>query len=156
MSDDIKKPWQKSTQKEIKNLINNQNVLVEYPNKGKRVTPCMDVYKTEIQNDGSLAKLKLGILVRGYVQNKELVGDTWSPTASIRTLKYFLADAAKHKAIVHQIDFIGSFLQAKGKNGILMKLDSRYTYYFGRSLILLKSIYVMTNSGKLFYSELTE
>ena len=43
----------------------------------------------------SLDKLKLRIVVRGYLQNKELVGDTWSPTASMGTLKYFLEDATK-------------------------------------------------------------
>ena len=48
-----------------------------------------------------------------------MVGDTWSPTASMRTLNYFLADAAKHKARVHQLDFIGAFLQAKVKNRVL-------------------------------------
>ena len=44
-----------------------------------------------------------------------------------------------------------------------MKLESRYadyfpeySNYFGKSLILLKSMYVMTNSGKLFAYELTE
>ena len=57
-------------------------------------------------------------MVRGDLQNKELVGDTWSPIASMRTLKYFLADAAKHKARVHQLDFIGAFLQAKVKNRV--------------------------------------
>ena len=41
-----------------------------------------------------------------------MIGDTWSPTASMRTLKYFLADAAKHRARVNQLDFIGAFLQA--------------------------------------------
>ena len=76
----------------------------------------MNVYKAKIQSDGSLDKLKLRIVVRGYLQNKEMVGDTWSPTASMRTLKYFLADAAKHKAGVHQLYFIGAFLQAKVKN----------------------------------------
>ena len=40
------------------------------------------------------------------------------------TLKYFLADAAKHKARVHQLYFIGELLQAKVKmknleNGML-------------------------------------
>ena len=92
-----------------------------------------------------------------------MVGDTWSPTASMRTLKYFLADATKHKAIVHQLDFIGALLQAKVKNRVFIKLNIRYTdyfpeyaQYFGRSLILLKSMYVMTNSGKLFADELTE
>ena len=59
------------------------------------MTPCMDVYKDKIQYDGSLDKLKLRIMVRGDLQNKELVGYTWSPTASMRTLKYFLEDATK-------------------------------------------------------------
>ena len=76
---------------------NNHTFLFEYPKKYEPVTPCMDVYKAKNQSYGSLNKLKLRILVRGYLQNKESVGDTWSPTVSIRTLKYFLADATKQK-----------------------------------------------------------
>ena len=49
-----------------------------------------------------------------------MVGYTLSPTASMRTLKYFLADADKHKARVHQLYFIGAFLQAKVKNRFLL------------------------------------
>ena len=41
------------------------------------MTPCMDVYKDKTQYDGSLNKLKLRIVVRGYMQNKDLVGNTW-------------------------------------------------------------------------------
>ena len=122
----------------------------------------MDFYKAMIQSDGSLDKLKLIIVVRGDLQNKELVGDTWSPTASIRTIQYFLSDATKHKARVHQLDFIRASLQEKVKNRVFVKLDSRYTYYlpeyvkyFGKALILLKSMYGMTNSGKLIAYELT-
>ena len=79
----------------------------------------------------------------------------------MRTLKYFLADADKHKTIFQKLYFIGVLLQAKDKNRVLLKLDSRYTYYFteyekyfGRALRLLNSMYVMTNSGKLFADEL--
>ena len=54
---------------------------------------------------------KKQIVVRGDLQNREMVDKTCSPTASVRTLKYFLADAAKNKARVHQIDFIGALLQ---------------------------------------------
>ena len=50
---------------------------------------------------------------------------TWSPTALMRTF-LFLEDAVKHKARVHQLDFIGELLQAKVKNIISVKLDSRY------------------------------
>ena len=117
-SENIKKPWLKATIKEIKNLINNQNFLIEDQNEGEPVTPCMDVYKEKIQSDGSLYKLKLRIVVRGDFQNKEIVGDTWLPTTSMSNLRYFLADSAKHKARVHQLDFIGEFLQAKVKNRI--------------------------------------
>ena len=101
LSENIKKPWLKETLKDIKNLINNQTFLIEYQNEGEPVTPCMDVYKSKIQSDGSLDKLKLIIVVRGDLHNKEMVGETWSPTTSMRTLKYVLADTAKHKATVH-------------------------------------------------------
>ena len=81
----------------------------------------------------------------------------------MRTFKYFLADTEKHKARVHQLDFIGAFLLAKFKNRMFVKLDMRYadcfpeyTQYFGRALKLLKSMYGMTNSGKLFADELNE
>ena len=54
-------------------------------------------------------------------------------------------------------------MQAKVKNKVFVKLDMRYAYYFpeysqyfGRALKLLKSMYGMTNSGKLFADELTE
>ena len=57
----------------------------------------MDVYKAKIQYDGSIDKLRLKIVVRGGLQNKELVGNTWSLIASMRNLKYFLEDATKQK-----------------------------------------------------------
>ena len=102
-------------------------------------------------------------MVRGDLQKKELVRNTWSSTDSMRTLKYFFADADKHKAIVHQLDFIEELLQGKVKNRLFLKLESRYadyfpeySNYFGISLRLLKYMYVMTNYGKLFSDELIE
>ena len=50
----------------------------------------MDVYKANIQYDGSLDKLELRILVRGELHNKEMIGDTWDTTASMITLKHLL------------------------------------------------------------------
>ena len=108
LSYDLKKPWLKATQNDTKNLINNKTFLVEDPNKGEPVTPCIDVYKARIQSDVSLDELKSIIVARGDLQNKELVGDNWSSTAYMRMLKYFLGDAAKHKARVNQLYFIGA------------------------------------------------
>ena len=54
-------------------------------------------------------------------------------------------------------------MQETVNNIVFVKLDSRYTdyfqeysKYFGRALRLLKSMYNMTNSGKLFFDDLTE
>ena len=126
------------------------------------MTPCMDVYKAKFQSDKSLDKLKLRIGVRGDLQNKDLIGDTWSPTHFTRTLKYFQADYFKHKARVHQLDFIGAFLQTKVKNRVFVNLGSNYadyfpeySSYFGGLLILQKYMYGITNSGNLSDDELT-
>ena len=43
---------------------------MDEPEKGDPETPYMDVYKANIQYDGSLDKLKLRTLVRGDLQNK--------------------------------------------------------------------------------------
>ena len=90
----------------------------------------MDVYMAKIQSDGILDKLKSRMEVREDLHNRQLVGYTWSPTASKSNFKYLLADATKHKARVHQLDFIGAFLQAEVKNRVFVKLDSRYVDYF--------------------------
>ena len=64
---------------------------------------------------------------------------------------------------MNQSYFIEVFLQAKVKNRIFVKLDSRYadnfpeySSYLGRDLRSLKYMYGMTNSGKLFDDEFTE
>ena len=56
----------------------------------------------------------------------------------MRTLKYFLAYAVKHKARLHQLDFIGALFQAKVKNRVFLKLDSRYADYFHNTQINLE------------------
>ena len=75
---------------------------------------------------------------------------------------YFLAYDFKNKSRLHQLDFIGAFLQANFKNRVFVKLDrsyaeylSEYSSYFGRDFRLLKYMHGMTNFGKLFADELT-
>ena len=65
LSDDISKHWPKATLKNIKSIINNQNFIVEDPEKDEPVTSCMDVYNAKIQSDRSLDKLKLRNMIRG-------------------------------------------------------------------------------------------
>ena len=79
----------------------------------------------------------------------------------MRTLNYFLVDSYKHKAIVHQLDCIGEFLQTNVKHRVFVKLDSRcveyfpgYANYFRIPLRLKSSMYDMNHYVKLFSYEL--
>ena len=101
------------------------------------------------------------IVIRGDLQNKEIIGYTWYPTEPMMTLNCLLAYSSKHKSRVLQVYLIGSYLQANVKHRVFMKLDSRYaeyflyySNYFGRPLILKKSMYGMNNSVDIFYDEL--
>ena len=101
-------------------------------------------------------------MLRGDLQSNYIVGDTWSPTASMRTLKYFLADSFNHKSRVHQLDCIGELLQSNVKHRVFLKLYSRYGDYFPECcnyfvipLRLNKSICGMTNYGQLFSDDIT-
>jgi hypothetical protein len=61
---------------------------------GETCTPIMDINMVKLKSDGTLDKLKSRLVIRGDLQ-KDVEKDTWSPTASFRALKKFLAHAAR-------------------------------------------------------------
>ena len=101
----------------------------------------MYVYKANIQSYGSLDKLKLRIVVRGDLKNKETIGDIWYSTESMRTLKYYLSDDYNNTARENQLYFIVSLQQDNVKHRVFVNSDRRhgdylpqYCNYFGRTL----------------------
>ena len=90
-----------------------------------------------------------------------MVGYTQYSISLMSYLKYFLLYATKRKARVHQLGFIGAFIQANIKHKVFLKLDSRYVEYFPwhdkyfeRTMRLKKSMYGMTNPRNIFSDEL--
>ena len=78
---------------------------------------------------GVLTSLRLIIVVRVDILNKELGGDTGHQQPPWGLWK-LLACALNHKEIMDQLDFIGAFLQEKVTNRVFLNLDSRYVDYF--------------------------
>jgi hypothetical protein len=107
-------------------------------NKVETNTPIMEVFKVKIKSDGSLDKFKTRLFVRGNLQN----GD-------------FLANAARLKIKVKQLDFIGVFLQANTWSRIFFTIPAVFGNLFpeykaccGTPVRLAMSMYGMTLSGK--------
>ena len=75
-----------------------------------------------------------------------MVGKNWDDNMEYEIVTYFVGEPL-----------------AKAKNRVFVKLDIRYTYYFPeytryfeRALLILNSMYGMTNYEKAFAYELTE
>ncbi len=101
-------------------------------------------------------------MVRGDLQDTAME-DSWPPTAPFRSLKMFLADAARNRCRVHQLDFVGAFLQANARGRIFVSLPKvngdiwpEFKDYCERPLRLVNSMYGMTYFGKYFYLGLKE
>ena len=80
--------------------------------------------------------------------------DTWSPMASFKELKLFLAYAAWKKCRIYQLNFIGAFLHAIARNRVFTILPNEWRElfpeladWFGVPLRLLKSIYGSIDSS---------
>ena len=73
-------------------------------------------------------KLKARICLRGDMQIKESFNN-WSPTASTRLLKCFLAYAILNQSKIYQLDFIKAFIQSDTKRRIFVILDKVYATF---------------------------
>jgi len=144
---ELKEVWLKAYKKEIKVLIDSGTFLIERPQPSEIIVPTMETNKVKLKSDGSLDKLKCRIVVCGDLQEKILNEDKWSPTAPFRAMKMFLADAARLKVRVRQLDFIGAYLQSKARGRIFVRTPAVYgelwpefRAYSGCPLRLLQSM----------------
>jgi hypothetical protein len=159
----VKTEWLKSVKSELKTLIDSGTFVFDTMKQGEVSTPIMETFKVKVKSDGTLDKLKTRLVVRGDLQNKTIAEDKWSPTASFRSLKMFLAHAVCLQCRVKQLDFIGAFLQANTRSRIFVTIPAvfgvlfpEYSKYCGIPLRLAMSIYGMTLSGKYWYLDLLE
>jgi hypothetical protein len=148
--------------RELKNLVDTDTFHPEPATEQDFCTPIMDLNKVKLRSDGTLDKLKSQLIIREDLQ-QNVKEDKWSPTTSFRALKIFLAHASYLRVRIHQLDFVGAFLQAKVHSRIFMKLPAlyrsifpEYQKYCGTPLRLIKSMTGMTFSGKYWYQELME
>jgi hypothetical protein len=164
MSDEVvRQEWLKAIKKEIKTLVDSGTFLANTLQPGEISTPVMETFKVKVKSDGSLDKLKMRLVVRGDLQDKNITEDKWSPTASFHSLKMFLAHAAHIKARVKQLDFVGAFLQAKMRTCMFVTIPRiygilfpEYCQYCGVPVRLAMKMYGTMLCRKYWYLDLTE
>ncbi len=150
----LRKHWMKAHYKEVKVLIDSHTfILGDTPGPDEPVTPTMETNRVKLGSDGKLDKLKVRVVVRGDLQNKTLTEDKWSPTASFCAMKMFLADAARNKARVQQLDFIDFVATADNNskdNEAAAKLQEEYNIDFASCIGSL--IYLALTRTDIIYA----
>jgi hypothetical protein len=153
----------KSVRKELKKLVDSGTFQEDTLHEGETSTPVMETFRDKVKSDGSLDKLKTQLVVRGDLQDKNITEDKWSPTASFRSLKMFLAHSSRLKAHVKQLDFVGAFLQAKMRMRMFVTIPRifgilfpEYAWCTGKPVRLIMSMYGMTLCGKYWYLDLLD
>ena len=164
MQEPLRTKWIEATVKEIKVIFDNNTFNTEdMPLPSEQVLPIKIVYKTKVNADGSLNKLKARVVVRGDLQKLRPGENTWSPTASMRLLKTFVASATQEGKEIKQVDFIAAFIQAQVRERVFVKLSEdiaivcpEYAHLVGRPLRLARGLYGLSLSGKYWHVELQE
>jgi len=159
----VKNEWLNSVRKELKTMVDSGTFVFDEMKEGETSTPKMEIFKVKMKSDGSLNKLKTRLVLRGDLQNGQLLENKWSPTASFGSLKMFMVHAGHLKCRVKQLDFIGAFLQANTRSRIFVTIPAifgilflEYKKYCGQAVRLAKSMYEMTLSGKYWYLDLLD
>ena len=123
LSEPLKSKWIDALKKEVKVIVENNTFNTDdMPFPGEQILPIKQVYKTKLNANGTLNKLKARIVVRGDLQKLRPGENVWSPTASMRLLKTFVANAAQEGKEIKQVDFIAAYLQANVRESVFVKL----------------------------------
>ena len=94
-------PWIRSMLRELKLLIKEKICFKkELPGPDDPIIPVTAKFRTKIKSDETIDKLKACICLRGDKQAEMTDFDTWSPIASFKELKLFLAYAAWKKCCI--------------------------------------------------------
>ena len=161
MNEEPRNKWKNAMRTELDAICDNHTFEPRDPLPGEQILPLKWVFKVKIKANGSIDKLKARLVCRGDLQKLPPDEDTWSPTASMRLLKFFIGDAARNQRQIKQADFIAAYLQAKVKQRIFVKISvdtgeacPKYANITGKPLKLKQGLYGLTTSGKCWADEL--
>ena len=115
------------------------------------------IFKTKLNQDGTLDKFKARLVAQGYSQREGIdYEEVFAPVIGITTLRILLSICAKSNLIFRTIDINSAYLYADIDKEIYMNIPEGYNGNFtkGDVLKLEKGLYGLKQAGKLWYEEL--
>ena len=148
--------WKEAIDSEMKSLLeNNSWHLTDLP-KGFKTVGCRWVFKKKLRPDGSVDKYKARLVAKGFTQKKGIdYFNTYSPVASITTIRTLLALASIYKLHIHQMDVKTAFLNGDLEEEIYMEQPEGFIVKGKENKVcrLVKSIYGLKQASKDWFKK---
>ncbi|KAK9146703.1 hypothetical protein Sjap_006606 [Stephania japonica] len=149
--------WVEPMHKELQALESNGTWEITDLPKGKRAFGSKWVYKVKLHPYGSLDRCKARLLAKGYNQIEGVdFTESFSPVATIVTVRLLLALAAAREWNLHQLDVNNAFLHGYLSKDVYMKPPKGYNKASPTQVCKLKrSIYVLKQASRQWNIEFT-
>ena len=151
--------WRQAMQEEI-NMINKHQTweLVPKP-RDQKVIGVKWIFRTKLNPDGSVNKLKARLVVKGYAQKYGVdYSETFAPVARHDTIRFLLAFAAQKQWRIFQLDVKSAFLNGKLKEKIYVEQPDGFEAKGkeGHVYLLSKALYGLKQAPRAWYDRIDE
>ena len=154
-----KESWYNAIKEEIDGLIERNTWTLINEDKSIRTIGSRLVLKRKRNSEGKIVKYKARLVAQGYTQTEGIdYLETFSPVVNITTIFVCLTYAIHNNYFIHQVDFNSAYLNAELQETIFMRPPKEFEYddFKGKILKLNRTIYGLKQSGREWYSLLSE
>jgi len=127
--------------------------------KNRKAVKSKWVFKTKYLQDNSIDKYKARLCAKGYTQKEGMdFEEIFAPVVSIISLRIILSLAVKLDFSITIYDITGAYLYPYLDKELYMEIPLGFKgeYKEGEVLRLLKGLYGLKQSGKLWYEDLKD
>ena len=149
--------WIQAMDQELAALEQNGTWLLISLPPGKKALNSKWVYKIQFKLDGTVARYKARLVIKGFEQIKDKdYKYTFSPVAKLTTVRLFIALATAKGWPLHQLDINNAFLHGYIDEEVYMHPPAGYTKALpGQVCRLQRSLYGLKQASRQWNLELT-
>ena len=126
---------------------------------GKKAIGCRWVFTAKVNPDGSIARLKARLVVKGYVQTYGVdYSDKFSPIAKMASVRPFISLATTYNWDLHQLDIKNVFLHGDLQEEVYMEQPPGFVAQgeIRKVCHLRKSLYGLKQSSRAWFGKFNQ